>query len=113
MLFRIIPYLNNEWNIVCHNPAEVIADDVQPMTLGELSEKLGYSASHVDKLKRDLCSIKTNDGKKVIGFTDFGEDKRTFKIIINPKVIFRGTDFNNVAGIAILAKEQVSPACPH
>lgn len=104
ILFRVIPYLNIEYNVVCHNPAERIADYVKPMTLGELAERLGYSSQNIGKFKRDLQGIKTKDGKQVIVFASCNEDKRTFKVVVNPKVIYGGNDFEKVEALTILFK---------
>ena len=72
VLFRMIPFLNIEFNIICHNPAERIADEVKPMVLGELADKLGYSCESVGKLKKELQSIKTKEGMQVVSFNTYG-----------------------------------------
>ncbi len=102
ILFRVIPFLNIEYNLVCHNPAENIIDDVMPMTLAELAKRLGYSAESAGRLKKELQSIKTSDGKQVVSFDNFGEDKRKYKIIVNPKVIYGGSNYQKVEVLTAL-----------
>lgn len=87
VIYSVLPYLNFSTNIVCYNPAETSEDLIKPMELGELSKFLGYSDAH--KLKRALNNIKIDD-KPVFGFFDNPHDRRTKRIIVNPRVVFAG-----------------------
>ncbi len=83
----VLPYLNLTTNIISHNPDEIVIDKIKPMTLMELSNVLGYS--DYTKLKKSLYSIKI-DNSYVFGFVFHENDKRTMKIVVNPRVVFAG-----------------------
>lgn len=102
VLFRIIPYINFEWNIVCKNPNERCSELVNPMTLKELGEVLDYSEKGIQKLKSELGNIKTLDNKSVIGFFTTNGNLDHWKIIISPKVIFQGNSYDKVEGFGTL-----------
>lgn len=102
VLFRTIPYLNIKYNIVCKNPTEFSADLINPMSLKELGQILGYSEIGIKKLREDLGNIKTMNNKHVITFASPTSDLRTLKIIVNPKVIYGGKDYRVVEGIGTL-----------
>lgn len=87
VIYSVIPFLNLHYNIVCHNPNETSEELVKPMDLGELAELLGYVDA--SSLKRSLNRIKV-DGKPVFGFFENIHDRRTFRIVVNPRVVFAG-----------------------
>lgn len=41
-IYKLIPYINREWNVVCHNPDEKDRKAVQPMSCDEIGEVLGH-----------------------------------------------------------------------
>lgn len=95
VIYSVIPFLSLHYNIVCHNPEETSDELIKPMELGELAKLLGYVDA--SSLKRSLNRIKI-DGKPVFGFFENPHDRRTSRIVINPRVVFAG---NNEALTAI------------
>jgi len=89
VIYSIIPFLNFNYNIVCHNPSETSEDLVEPMGLDELTKILDYSNTTV--LKQSLNRIKV-DGKPVFGFFENPYDRRKFRIVVNPRVVFAGNN---------------------
>lgn len=100
IIYMILPYVNFNYNIISHNPSEVQAEKVSPMTVDELAKTLGYSDYR--KLKPILNSIK-HDGKSVFGFFEMDGDKRRKKIVVNPSVIYAGNG-KHLDAIKILFK---------
>lgn len=86
-IYMILPYLNLATNIVSNNPEEVDIDKVEPMTLIELSTLLGYT--DYTKFRQSLYHIKIRDDV-AFGFFMTENDKRTMKLVVNPKVVFAG-----------------------
>jgi len=87
VIYSIIPYLNLRYNVVCNNPAERNEELIQPMGLEKLTEILGYSNSTT--LRRTLNNIKI-DGEPVFAFVQNPNDRRSSRIIVNPRVVFAG-----------------------
>lgn len=98
VIYSIIPFLNFSTNIISYNPEETSEELIEPMELGKLTELLGYSNSTV--LKRTLNNIKV-DGKPVFGFFENPHDRRTQRIIVNPRVVFAGNG-NELKAIKVL-----------
>jgi len=86
-IYSVLPFLNFNTNIVCHNPEETSETLIKPMTLSELAEILGYSDAH--KLKRALETIKVNNNP-VFWIPPNVHNKRELRIIVNPRVVFAG-----------------------
>lgn len=101
-LFRLIPYMNVEFNIVCKNPNERNSELIQPLNLKEVGEILGYSEVGIQKLKSELVNIRTKDNKHVIGFFTADGNLNHYKIIISPKIIFQGNSYEKVEGFGTL-----------
>lgn len=89
VIYSVLPFLNLNYNVVCHNPDESSDELVKPMVLGELTKLLGYS--NTTTLRQTLNRIKI-DGKPVFGFFENSHDRRTERIIVNPRVVFAGNN---------------------
>ena len=97
-IFQIIPYVNMEWNIVCHNPLEKVKEDIQPMTLGEFCDKIGYNKKNAYRLIKTLGEIKFNWRGKDQLFCSYIYDsnKCNMKFFVNPNIFYAGDSFSEV-----------------
>lgn len=106
-IFQVLPFVNREYNIVCHNPLEPNLDFIKPMSLGEFCDIIGYDKSHATRLFNTLFEPQFKVGKKgsmkraMRYVVDEGLDKKTFKMYINPRVYYAGSHWRDVE---ILAK---------
>jgi len=103
-IYMILPYINLYTNIISHNPNEMDEDKVIPMTIMELSNKLGYK--DCTKLKSAMYKTIFED-EYSFAFISLVKDRRKMKILVNPKLMFAGSpemlkvlllifkDFNN------------------
>lgn len=87
LVYSIMPFLNFASNVVSHNPDESDTDLVQPMTLDELAEKVGYA--NAGKLKTAMNKIRI-DGQVAFGFFENPHNRRSKRIVVNPRVVFAG-----------------------
>lgn len=85
VIYSVIPFLNFETNAVCHNPEETSDKLIKPMELSELAKLLDYSDASA--LKRALNNIKV-DNEPVFGFFENPHDRRSWRIVVNPRVVF-------------------------
>lgn len=99
-IFNMLPYVNTEHNILCHNTDEISIDSIEPMTMTEFCEEIGYDYMHVDRLHKVFKSLTfdVGDGKYEL-FCSIIENKYTGKelMIINPRVFYSGTNEEAVA----------------
>ncbi len=101
VIFKLIPFIHQTLNIVCHNPDEKDVYNVKPMTLGEFSKVIGYGSDNVSRLKKELRAFEVG-GMKAFQFVESDADNRTRKIIVNPKIFYAGNDYEDVKGILAL-----------
>ncbi len=93
-LFRVLPYVNHQHNIVCTNPMETEVQNIRAMTLGEFADIIGYDRRHIRRLMRQLYDttfIVSDKETRAINFT-FGRDmtNEEMKLYINPSVYYAG-----------------------
>lgn len=107
-IFRILPFVNRRYNVVCFNPLEEDADLVQPMTLLDFADTIGYSRDQIKRLMRTLqeSTFEVNGHEtKAVGFANINsfatEDS---KIFINPRVYYGGDFIEDADILKILTK---------
>lgn len=107
-IFRILPFVNRRYNVVCFNPLEEDADLVQPMTLLDFADTIGYSREQIKRLMRTLqeSTFEVNGHEtKAVGFANINsfatEDS---KIFINPRVYYGGDFIEDADILKILTK---------
>lgn len=93
-VFQILPYVNREFNIVCHNPLETDLKLIKPMTLGEFCETVGYDPKNAYRMSTQLLDpsfmVDGVEQGAVRYVVDKSLDRRTFSIFINPNVYYAG-----------------------
>lgn len=103
-IFKIIPWVNSEWNIVCWNPDEVERSFIKYMTLGDFAEKVGYERKNAKRLATDLSKVtfkrtKEYECKRAFLYVvneDFTPDQ--WIIVMNPLVYYGGNNYRKVMG---------------
>jgi len=101
---KMLPFLNFEYNILCYNPTERMRDEIVPITVAEFCEKVGFDRSRAYKLPKEYSKLTfTVKGRKEVFCKFFfnGDDILTANIYINPRLIYKGSDFRKVAAIGI------------
>lgn len=91
-LFKILPYINTNFNIPGKNTSIDIMGRIEPLTIKELCEKIGYDNTSSNKLWKILRGFKIGEDYVVCKHTI---DENEY-IAINPKVYYAGTRIENV-----------------
>lgn len=86
-VFRLIPYTNIAYNVVCKNPLEKCYEKIEPLTLKEMCEALQVDVRNQTKIMRKLQSlsfIDKNGTEKYVVKLALKSKKRKF-MLINPQ----------------------------
>lgn len=103
-IFKIIPWVNREWNIVCWNPEEKERGFIQYMTLGDFADKVGYSRKNARRLAELLKKVtfrkskEYRDKKAFLYVVDKGLKADEWLIVMNPLVYYGGNNYQNIKG---------------
>lgn len=98
LFIEILPYINFNHNIVCSNPNESNAENIEPINLTKLANIMGYSTTQ--KLKKGLMDIKVN-GKSLIMVATINSKNM---IVVNPSLYYKGNNIEALRGIINLFK---------
>lgn len=91
-IFMLIPLVNVQWNIICHNPFEKEIENVQPLTIGEFCSFIGYDVSNISRLIKAIHYITFDVNGKHQRFCSFvyEENKKDMRIFCNPNLFYSG-----------------------
>lgn len=85
IIYAVMPFINFKANVVAYNADESKEERIRPMPLEKLAILLGYDSAQ--KLKVALNRVKVDDNP-VFGFFENPHDRRSKRIVVNPRVIF-------------------------
>ena len=99
-IIALIPFINKEWNVVCHNPEERDIHKLDCMSIGEICQLLKVNAGASNRIVNVLTHISFvvngEDGKpqQEQALCNFIKDIVTnkYRLIINPDLLFMGSN---------------------
>ena len=94
-LFMMIPFVNIEWNTLCHNQFEKNIDNIDRMTTQEFANIIGYNKKNVYRLHNKLLNIKVAE-EFAISITMYGSKSYIF---VNPKIFYSGENKEKIREI--------------
>ena len=98
-IFQLMEHINIEYNLLCLNPEETELSEIRTLNIDDLCKIINYDVSQKSRLMRTLKKQTFDvNGKqeRLISFVDGGD-----KIVINPRVIYSGSDFRKVAVLTL------------
>lgn len=87
-IFKMIPFVSKEYNIVCLNPEESDVNMVRPMTLECFCKYMEYDTSHAKRLLQDILSVKI-DGQQLVKYVSDGKLNTSY-LVVNPRAYYAG-----------------------
>lgn len=98
-VFQMIPFINTEYNILCHNPEESNLEKIRAITLNEFCTMSRYSLNQRKRLERKYSQIVFDVSERKERFCSFVTDSANggeVKIYVNPNVVYKGTKLDEV-----------------
>jgi len=99
-IFRILPYVNKEYNVCCFNPLETDKSKIQIMSLGDFADVIGYDRTHISRLSKLMFepTFKIDEClKNAMRYVSTnGFNKECLSMFINPCVYYAGTHWSEV-----------------
>lgn len=105
-IFQLIPFVNLQWNIVCNNPLEPDKDLINPLTIGEFCDIIGYDKKNAKRLIKIIASIKFEWKNKIQRFCSYiyDSDITNMMMFINPNIFYSGDNFSEVEVLGVFFK---------
>jgi hypothetical protein len=111
-IFKLIPYVNLQWNILCHNPLEQDKKHIEPMTVGELCNKIGYDVSKAGRLLQTFSKVLfewNGEQQKFCSFV-YENEKTNMRIFVNPNIFYAGSNWKEVSFLGIFFDDEKKKA---
>lgn len=99
VLINLLPHINKEYNLVCHNIEETNLKSIKLYNFTQLAEKMGYKNDRT--FKRELLKIKVG-GQYAIALVMVGG---VIGVYINPQLYYKGSDINQLKSILAVFEE--------
>ena len=90
-IFRMIPWMDYRHNILVANPYEKDEDNVQPISLGDFAEFIGYGRTNSSSLWKTISKIKI-DGEPVVLAVMRNLNMTDATVMVNPKLLCGSRD---------------------
>ena len=107
-IFKMIPYLNIEYNILCTDPFVQEIDSIMPLSIAELCQLINYNPTQSARLIKELQALKFEHNHRqeyLLSFVDNGGDIPQNKMIfINPHILYNGSNFQKVEVLGAFCK---------
>ena len=109
-IFKLLPYINLQYNIICHNPFENELNLIEPFTLDELCETIGYEKNQMARLLKEFQQLEFDykgRNEYLISYVTNGNNQLgSHKIFINPHILYNGSNYNKVEVLATFCKDK-------
>lgn len=94
-LFKMIPWINKKYNVLCTEINETDSHNLKLMTFGKFCDLIGYDRTNIARLKSDLLSFRFN-GKRIVSFM-MCEDINKYTVYVSPRLFYSGSDNDVIA----------------
>ena len=98
-LFKLLPYVNLEYNLICYNPKEKSLNNIELMSMKGFCKQIKYDVTHLNRLLSIYHNIYFNvDGhrERFCTMVYDGIEKQNAKIFINPHIFYCGSNYEQV-----------------
>ena len=105
--FKLLPYINIEYNLLCYNPWETDIKRLELMSIVEFCELIGYNIVHLNDLMYAYRNIRftVNDStERFCTITYKGIHNNNAQIFINPRILYCGSDYEVVENLGGFCK---------
>lgn len=107
-LFKLLPFINVEYNLVCHNPFETNIDKVELLSIAEFCRLIGFDISHIGRLLQVYNSVRFEVNGRQERFCTMiydGLNEYNAKICINPNVFYAGSNIGRIEVTKLFFKD--------
>ena len=89
IIYKILPYISWQYNVVCTNPKETCKSKIEALTIQDISNILRYDKTNISKFKQELHDLKYEGNSIFIRIGKTKDVNQDF-VIVNPQFYYRG-----------------------
>ena len=99
VIFRMMPYINREYNVLCRNPGEDCFDDLDFLTLKDFCSLSNRDYQKMYRLKSEFKNLifdVNENSERFLNIVEVGNGETKVLIIVNPHILYNGSDYKRV-----------------
>lgn len=112
-LFKMLPYINIEYNTLCYNPTEKDLNKIEYLRLAEFCDIIDFDKSHLYRLlsiyKQLRFEVYDESGaahtERFVSMTFDGLDRSNAKVFVNPRILYSGAHPKQVEILGSFSKD--------
>ena len=101
IIYKLLPFVNWQTNILCKNPSETNKNKIEPLTILDISNYCDYDKTHLARFRKELHEFKYNNNDIFMRIGK-GIDINYDYIVVNPLFYYRGNNINELNYLLIL-----------
>lgn len=108
-IFQMLPFINLQYNILCHNPEETDLDKIDSMSLSDFCSAIGYDVSNLSRLLSTYRKLKFDVNGKPERFCACvydGLDLKSAQMFVNPHILYNGHNLEKVRILGAFCSEK-------
>ena len=105
--YKLIPYTNWKYNVLCSNIKEVDTLKINLLTIKDVMNIAGYDNSHMARFKKNFYGIKFY-GYDLFGTFQKQADYKDSRIIVNPLFAYRNKDVKEIEYLFMLFEIKIN-----
>lgn len=95
MVYKLLPYVNWKYNVLCKNIDETEKSNIDVLTIGDVVDLLSYDKTHITRFKKDFYSLKYNNYNIFVSIQHEPNYLQSI-ILVNPLLFYRGNDIKEL-----------------
>lgn len=104
-VFQMLPYINIQHNILCHNIFEKDLHNLHQMTDKDFCREIGYDYSQIARLRKVYKGICFEVNGRMEAFCAFVDAGHGTRIYVNPHILYSGTRPDSVEVLGAFCTE--------
>lgn len=104
-IFKLLPYINLEYNIFCTDAFEQELNQIKPLSMTDFCKLINCDIGQASRLQKDLKSLTFDyqgNQERLLSYVDDGNNTpHSKKIFVNPHIIYNGSDYKRVEILGI------------
>lgn len=98
-IFKLLPYVNVEYNIICTNPKETDLKKVKPLKISEICNIIGYDTKNIKRFKeiyKQMIFEYHGQKERLFTFISKWDGEANMNAVVNPHILYSGNNYRKV-----------------
>lgn len=106
-VFKLLPFINTEYNIICDNPEEKELKKIKPLSVADICDIIDYDKTNLArfmKIYRQITFDYKGQQEYFLTFVTNKGDADSTRAFVNPHILYSGSDFKKVEVLGAFVK---------